>query len=230
MKRTRSNEGMGKSVLIITTSHDQITPEKKTGVWFEEFAVPYERFVAAGYDVTVASIQGGNVPIDPASQPKPEDQAKHESSLKALTSTTKLSTITDRTKFDAVFLPGGHGTMWDLPNDPDVISIVGSFLDGGKVVGSVCHGPACFVNAKLANGDSVVKDKNVTGFSNTEEKGLSLDTVVPFMLEDKLKELGATFSCKKPWADHVVVDGKLVTGQNPASSAGVAEAMIKLLA
>jgi len=224
------DDDLVKKVLIVTTSHDRVDDTKTTGLWLEEFATPYARFLAAGIEVVVASIKGGQVPLDPGSLPKTEEEKqKVATAISVLQASQKLADITNRDQFDAVFFPGGHGTMWDLPGDPDVASIIGSFTDKGKIVSAVCHGPACFANAKRSNGDPVVKGKHVTGFSNTEEVLMKLEKLVPFLLEDKLKDLGATYSSKKQWMEHAVADGTLITGQNPQSSGATADLVIQHL-
>lgn len=218
-----------RSVLIVVTSHDRIDDEHPTGLWFEEFAAPYRLFREQGYRVTVASPQGGPAPIDPRSEPKDIEIADVKDALDALRHTQRLATL-DTRGFDAVFFPGGHGTMYDLPNDSAVAKVVGEFADAGKVVASVCHGPASLVGARRADGTPVVQGHRVTGFTNAEEEAVQLDKLMPFLLESKLRELGAKVETAANWSDHVVVDGRLVTGQNPQSSASAAMAVIGLLA
>jgi len=223
---------MSKSVLMVVTSFWKYSETRKTGLWFEEFAVPFKKFVEAGAKITVASIQGGDAPIDPESAPStPEAQAANAGALEALKNTQKLSALANRDSFDAVFVPGGHGTMWDFPDDKDLIDLMASYYEKGKVIGIVCHGPACLVGVKLKNGEPLVKGKRVTSFTNSEEAVVkatkNLD--VPFLLEDRLKELGAIFVSQKNWADNLVVDGRLITGQNPQSSASTAGAVLAAL-
>lgn len=218
-----------KSVLIVVTNHDRIDDTHRTGLWFEEFSEPYRIFREQGYHITVASPIGGPAPIDPRSEPGSiEESADVRDALDALRNTKRLDRVTPA-DFDAVFFPGGHGTMYDLPNTPAVAKVVGEFADHDKVLASVCHGPASLVNARRADGTPVVKGHRVTGFTNAEEAEVQLDKLMPFLLESKLRELGAEVETAANWADHVVVDGKLVTGQNPQSSASAARAVIGLL-
>jgi putative intracellular protease/amidase len=197
-----------------------------TGLWLEEFAVPYRMFRAAGHEVTVASPKGGAAPVDPRSREsgdKPDREA-----LDVLRSTRPLSEV-ELDAFDAVFFPGGHGTMFDLPSSSTVQETVEHFITAGQPSAFVCHGPAALVGASLPDGTSVVKGRNITGFSNEEERAVELDGKMPFLLETRLKELGGQFAAKPNFQDHVVVDGMLVTGQNPASSASTARALLQLL-
>jgi len=217
-----------KQILMVVTSHDRIDDDHPTGLWFEEFAVPYQRFRAHGYGVAVASTRGGAVPIDPRSMPEDPDVPDTRLSLDALDKTLALPGV-DFDAFDAVFFPGGHGTMYDLPEDPDVARLVGAFADQGKVVAAVCHGPAAFVTAKRSDGSPFLKGRKVAAFTDAEERAVELDALMPFLLESRLRELGAEVDTAPDWSDHVVVDGKLVTGQNPQSSASAAEAVIELL-
>ena len=216
------------ALLMVVTSHDRIDDEHATGVWFEEFAIPYQRFCEQGYEMTVASPRGGAAPVDPRSMPEDKDAAKNKAALEVLGHTLPLREVNVST-FDAVFFPGGHGTMYDMANNPDVARLVGHFADVGKVIASVCHGPAALVGATFADGTPVVKGRRVTAFTNEEEAAVELDKLMPFLLESKLRELGAYVEPHPIWSDHVVVDGKLVTGQNPQSSGSSAEAVIKLL-
>lgn len=216
----------GVHVLVVVTSHDKITDDKPTGLWLEEFAVPYARFLDAGYTVTVASPQGGKAPVDPASlneEEKPDAKA-----MAALENTVKLDGLT-LDDYDAVFFPGGHGTMFDLPESATVQKAVAHFIGKDQPAAFVCHGPAALVGATLADGTSVVKGRKVTGFTDSEERAVKLDDKMPFLLETKLKELGGTFAGAADWQEHVVVDGNLITGQNPASSGKAADALIARL-
>jgi putative intracellular protease/amidase len=218
---------VSKKILLVVTSHDRINNEKVTGLWLEEFAIPYELFKQKGYTVTVASPQGGRAPIDPRSLPTDNEVAKFEEAQRILENTLPVNTV-DVTDYDAIFLPGGHGTMFDLPV-PQIGQLIGQFADSGKVVAAVCHGPAGLVAATRADGQPVVKGHRLTGFTNDEERAAELDKDMPFLLESKLRELGATFVASPMWSDHVEIDGFLVTGQNPQSSAGTARAVIQLL-
>lgn len=213
-------------VLVVVTSHDQIAEGEPTGLWLEEFAVPYARFLEEGYAVTVASPKGGKAPVDPRStegEEKPDAKA-----LAALEKTVKLDGLA-LDDYDAVFFPGGHGTMFDLPESTTVQKAVAHFIGKDQPAAFVCHGPAALVGATLPDGTSVVKGRKVTGFTDAEERAVKLDDKMPFLLETKLKELGGTFAGADNWQEHVVVDGNLITGQNPASSGKSADALIARL-
>ena len=211
-------------ILIIVTGASQMTSGDKTGVWLEEFAVPYIKFKKEGFEVTVATINGGVVPIDPASG----DGAKPEwkEAIDALKNAQKLETI-DSDKYAAVYMPGGHGAMFDLAEDKVVKETLAKFADAGKVISAVCHGPASLVGVKLKNGKYLVEGKKLTSFTNSEEDEVQKSDKMPFMLESKLIEQGAAFQAKGNWVDNVVVDGNLITGQNPSASASIADAIIK---
>mmetsp|Transcript_2216 Transcript_2216/g.5632 ORF Transcript_2216/g.5632 Transcript_2216/m.5632 type:complete len:231 (-) Transcript_2216:121-813(-) len=225
---------MTKKVLIVCTSCDKLgNTDAGTGCWMEELAAPYYVFKAAGCEVTVVSIKGGEIPMDEASLNPPFLTKEAEKFIlddecMALVSESKpVTTVTDFTAYDAIFMPGGHGACYDLPTNEVLVKGLGAAWDAGKVVAAVCHGPVVFANVKAANGEPIVKGKKVTGFSNAEEQAVAKDDLVPFSLEDKLKELGGIYeAAAEKWAPHVVRDGKLVTGQNPASSHGVAEQMV----
>lgn len=217
-----------KSVLIVVTSYARIDAEHPTGLWFEEFAVPYEAFAEAGYLVTVASIKGGKVPIDPRSLPTDQAALAVQGPMAALQHTQRLLEM-DVSEYDAVFFPGGHGTMFDFPHSHEVAELVSHYLAQGKVVAAVCHGPAALTEAQYPNGGVVVKGRKLTAFSNEEERAVQLDGLVPFMLEDKLRSLGADVQTAPNWQAHVVIDGNLITGQNPQSSLKCAEALIAVL-
>jgi len=214
-------------ILMVVTSHDRIDDTHPTGLWLEEFAIPYEIFTAAGHEVAVASTKGGTTPIDPRSLADREKFAPE--TLAALQSTDALASM-NLSGYDAVFFPGGHGTMYDLPADINVAKAVTHFLEGQQPIALVCHGPAALVGATLADGTPAASGRKVTGFTNDEEKAVELDDVMPFLLETKLREQGATFIGASNFVAHVVVDGNLITGQNPASSADAAQALLKQLA
>jgi putative intracellular protease/amidase len=223
-------------ILIVLTSHDKMgNTGKKTGFWLEEFTTPFYVLKDAGAEITLASPLGGKPPLDPKSD-LPENQTastnrfrEDKASNEQLAKTKKLSDVAAK-DYDAIFYPGGHGPMWDMPDNPVSIALIEEFVKEDKPVGAVCHAPVALVNVKDKNGDYLVKGKKVTGFSNTEEKAVQLETVVPFLLEDKLKERGGRFEkTEKDFAPFVVVEGKLITGQNPASSEGVAKELLKLL-
>ena len=217
-----------KAVLMVVTSFRRIDDKHPTGLWFEEFAVPFERFVEEGYVVTVASIKGGKVPIDPRSLPEDQQRLEIVGPLEALKHSQRLMEV-DVTEFDAVFFAGGHGTMFDFPPSHEVSELVAHYLEQGKVVAAVCHGPAALTRAKYRDGTPVVKGRKLTAFSDAEEKTVELDGLMPFLLEDRLRGLGADVRVMPPWQDHVVVDGTLITGQNPQSSHAIAEQVIKTL-
>ena len=222
-------------ILIVLTSHDQLgNTGKKTGFWLEEFAAPYYVLKDAGAAITLASPKGGQPPLDPKSD-LPESLTeltkrfrKDKAAQAELANTKKLSNVS-ADDFDAVFYPGGHGPMWDMPDNKISIALIEAFVKADKPIGAVCHAPAAIVNVRGKDGEYLVKSKHVTGFTNAEEEAVGLSNVVPFLLEDRLKERGGLYSKGADWAPYVQVDGKLVTGQNPASSGPAAEALLKLL-
>jgi len=215
-------------VLMVVTNHREITPDHPTGLWLSEFTEPYTVFRQAGYEVTVASLQGGKAPIDPRSLPETNDP-ETLAAIAPLEKTLPLREV-DTDPFDAIFLPGGHGTMYDLPPSQELGRVLRAFSESGRVIAAVCHGPAGLVGATLADGSPLVKGKRVTGFTNEEERAAGFDTLMPFLLEDRLRELGATFVGAPPWTDHVERDGNLITGQNPQSSLSTARAVVEALA
>jgi putative intracellular protease/amidase len=222
-------------ILIVLTSHDQLGDTgKKTGFWLEEFAAPYYVFKDAGAAITLASPKGGQPPLDPKSD-LPENLTELTKRFRSdkvaqaeLANTKKLAEVS-ASKFDAVFYPGGHGPMWDMPDNPTSIALIEAFVKAGKPVGAVCHAPAALVNVRGQDGQYLVQGKRVTGFTNAEEKAVGLTEIVPFLLEDRLKERGVLYSKGANWASHVQVDGKLVTGQNPASSGPAGKELLTLL-
>jgi putative intracellular protease/amidase len=222
-------------VLIVLTSHDQLGDTgEKTGFWLEEFAAPYYLLKDFGAEITLASPKGGQPPLDPKSD-KPENQtaatrrfSRDEKAQAELASTKKLADVTAG-YFDAVFYPGGHGPMWDMPENATSVALIEAFFKANKPVAAVCHAPVALVNVRDADGEYFVKGKRVTGFTNEEEEAVGLTSVVPFLLEDRLEARGAIFSKGASWAPYVQVDGKLVTGQNPASSEPAAQALLDLL-
>ena len=217
------------NVLIVTTSCNMLAPDHPTGLWFEEFAVPFTAFSEAGASIRVVSPKGGAVPIDPQAAPTEKDREKWPAALQALTSTGRLAEVA-ADRFDAVFIPGGHGPMVDLVNDQKLQRLLAAFDRDGKMVAAVCHGPAALLNVRNAAGEPLVKGRKVTGFTNVEERLVMLHSVVPFLLEDALKERGANFeSALLPFFSHVVRDENLITGQNPASSTKVAEELLAAL-
>lgn len=222
-------------ILMVLTSHDKLGDTGlKTGFWLEEFASPYYVFKDQNIDVTLASPQGGNPPLDPKSDgpdfqtPATERFRKDEASQKQLANTHRLDSL-NPSDFDAVFYPGGHGPLWDLAEDKNSISLLEDFYKQGKPMGLVCHAPGVLRHTKGEDDEPLVKGKRVTGFSNTEEEAVQLTAVVPFLLEDMLKSNQALYNKGADWVSYVEVDGNLLTGQNPASSEAVAKEMIKLL-
>ncbi len=224
---------MKKRILIVLTSWNKLgATGRTTGLWLEEFTTPYYRFLDAGHKITAASPAGGKVPIDPESL-KEENQTEStrrftKSGDKVLDQTQPLAYVRAE-DFDAVFYPGGHGPMWDLSRDMENAALISELFDSGKIIGAVCHGPAALVMAIDKASKPILSGRKVTGFSNAEEEFVKLEKTVPFLLESRMKELGGLYSKGENWTPHVVTDGKLVTGQNPQSADGVAEAMLALL-
>jgi putative intracellular protease/amidase len=221
-------------ILMVLTSHDQLgNTGRKTGFWLEEFAAPYFVFRDAGVDLTLASPKGGQPPLDPKSD-LPENQTpamarfkQDEIAQKALAHTARLEDV-NAEDFDTVFYSGGHGPMWDLAESPVSIALLESFYSSGKPIALVCHSPGVLRHVKY-NGEPLVKGKRVTGFTNGEEEEVQLTKVVPFLVEDELLRLGAIFEKVRNWQPFSIVDGRLVTGQNPASSTAAAENLLKLV-
>ena len=226
---------MAKKILMVLTSHSALGDTgKKTGFWLEEFAAPYYVFLDAGAAITLASPQGGQPPLDPKSDdPDAQTEATRRfkadaAAQKTLAHTHKLAEVS-AADFDAVFYPGGHGPLWDLAEDKASIVLIEQLLAAGKPVAAVCHAPAVLRHPKTTNGQPVVQGKNVTGFTNTEEAAAGLTDVVPFLVEDMLKKNGGLYSKAGDWQPHVLTDGLLITGQNPASSEPAAQALLKKL-
>jgi putative cofactor-binding repeat protein len=223
-------------VLMVLTSHDRLgNTGKPTGFWLEEFAAPYYVLRDASVDITLASPKGGQPPVDPKSdEPGAQTPAMKRfrgdpEAQRALANTVKLSSVS-ADDYDGVFFPGGHGPLWDLAEDRDALALIERLHAAGRPVAAVCHGPAVLRRAKGADGAPLVKGKTVTGFSNTEEAAVGLTDVVPFLVEDALKANGGRYSRAEDWASHAVVDGNLITGQNPASSEATARALLEALA
>ena len=222
-------------ILFVLTSHSQLgQTNQKTGFWIEEFATPYYLLADAGAEITIASPIGGQPPVDPKSEDK---DAQTPSTLRfykdidvinKVAYSLKLSTI-DAKEYDAVFYPGGHGPLWDLANDKTSIKLIEDFYNTQKPIAFVCHAPAALVHVKAENGQPLVKGKKVTGFSDTEEEAVGLTKVVPFLLEQELKKLGAHYSKGANWTTFTQQDGLLITGQNPGSSEEVAQLLLKML-
>ncbi len=223
-------------VLIVLTSHDRLGDTgRKTGFWLEELAAPYYVFRDAGTDIVLASPNGGQPPLDPKSS-EPDFQTdltrrfEADTAAKAqLAATLRLDSVS-QAEFDTMFYPGGHGPLWDLAEDKASISLIESFLAADKPVALVCHAPGVLRHVRAPNGKPLVEGKRVTGFTNTEEEGMGLTAVVPFLVEDELKAKGGQFSKAGDFEPHVVTDGLLITGQNPASSGPAAKALIEQLA
>lgn len=222
-------------ILMVLTSHDQLgNTGLKTGFWLEEGAAPYFVFRDAGVQLTLASPKGGQPPIDPKSD-RPENQTpaqarfkKDGEAQKAFANTVRLADVKAE-DFDTVFYPGGHGPMWDLAEDPVSIALLESFYNSGKPIALVCHSPGVLRHVKY-QGEPLVKGKHVTGFTNGEEEEMKLTHVVPFLVEDELLRLGAIFEKKADWEAFAITDGRLITGQNPASSTSTARALLKFMA
>ena len=223
------------NILMVLTSHDQLgNTGKKTGFWLEEFAAPYYAFKDAGADVTLVSPQGGQPPLDPKSD---EADAQTDATRRfkldpaaqqALAHTGKLSGVSGD-GFDALFYVGGHGPLWDLAEDADSIELIGHMAAAGKTVCAVCHAPGVLRHAKAPDGKPLVQGRKVTGFTNTEEAAVQLTNIVPFLVENMLVKNGGHYSKGADWQPHVVTDGKLITGQNPASSEPAAQAVLRQL-
>src|ERR1700761_6037788 len=223
-------------ILMVLTSHDKLgNTGRKTGFWLEELAAPYYVFKEAGVDITLASPKGGQQPLDPKSN-EPNFQTdltrrfEADADAKAQRATTLRLDSFKSADFDSVFYPGGHGPMWDLAEDPNSIKLIESFLAAGKPVALVCHAPGALRHVKTPEGRPLVEGKKVTGFTNTEEEAVGLTKVVPFLVEDMLKAKGGIFSKTEDWGVHVVSDGLLTTGQNPASSGPAAKVLLENLA
>lgn len=215
--------------LFVTTSSNSLAPDHPTGLWLEEFAVPYLAATAAGIDVTVASPNGGAVPIDPKTEPNEKQTREWASALQALRNSVTLDSVKNET-FDGVFIPGGHGPMVDLARNATLHALVTRHDAEGKLIAAICHGPAALVHAKRATGEPFLKGRRATGFTNTEERLSGLKDVVPFLLEDAMKEAGADYhSALVPLLSHVERDGNLLTGQNPHSSAALADKLVEAL-
>jgi putative intracellular protease/amidase len=217
-----------KKILMVATSQDRIDNNHLTGLWLEELAIPYLDFKSNGFEVEVVSIQGGKVPIDPQSQATPEQATMWTEVMAALLDTPSVTSIEAR-GFDAIFLPGGHGTMFDLPSSKDLQLLLREFAESDKIIAAVCHGPAAFVGATYADGTPLVSGKTLTSFTDDEERATGLEQLMPFLLETKLRELGASFVSQVMWSDHIEQDGNFITGQNPQSSSSVAQAVIQAL-
>ncbi len=215
-------------ILMVVTSHAYIDETHPTGLWLEEFALPYGQFLGAGFEVTVASPQGGPTPIDPRSTPDSQKASEWAEAIAVLKTTRRLEEVEAR-DYAAIFLPGGHGTMYDLPDNKRLGQLLSEFAEADKVIAAVCHGPAGLVGATRRDGTPIVAGKTLTAFTDEEERAAQLDTLMPFLLQSRLTALGGRFVARPNWADHVEQDGQLITGQNPQSSASVAQAVVAAL-
>jgi putative intracellular protease/amidase len=230
----KQNNKQNMKILMVLTSHDQLgTTGRKTGIWLEEFAAPYFVFQDAGDEVTLVSPKGGQPPIDPKSD-LPENQTpamtryKKDPRAQQAFARTSLLANAKAEDFDTVFYPGGHGPMWDLAESQDSIALIESFYNSGKFVAFVCHAPGVLRHVKY-QGEPLVKGKHVTGFTNGEEEEVGLTKVVPFLVEDELLRLGAVFEKVRNWQPFSIADGRLVTGQNPASGTATAQTLLEQL-
>jgi len=222
-------------VLIVLTSHSDLgNTGEKTGFWVEEFAAPYYVLADASVELTIASPKGGQPPVDPKSEAPDAQTAATKrfygdnELINKVAHTVKLSDVNEA-DYDAVFYPGGHGPLWDLATDAHSIALIENFYNHNKPVVFVCHAPAALLNVKTPNGEPLVKDKEVTGFSNSEEEAVKLTKVVPFLLEDEMKKLGGHYTSGPDWGVYVKKDGLLITGQNPGSSEAAAKALLEEL-
>ena len=222
------------NVLIVTTSHNQLgNTGEKTGVWLEELAAPYYQFLDEGASVTIVSVKGGQIPLDPKSELEEWQTEftkrfyKDEVALSSIKNTKTIPQV-NPLDFDILFFPGGHGPMWDLGDNTEVAQLINDFNENDKPIGLVCHGVVALKGVKNSLGTSFAKGKRMTSFSNSEEEAVGLTEVVPFLLEDSLKEEGAIYTKGEDWSDFVIEDGNLVTGQNPQSSVTAAQKTIAL--
>lgn len=222
-------------ILIVVTSSARVgNAMEATGYWLEEVAAPYYRFRDKGFGVDIASLRGGLAPRDPRSEAadaQTDDTRRFNRDAAARQKVKKTLVLSEINpdNYQAVFFAGGHGTMEDFAVDPAIASTVEAFQKAGKPISAVCHGPACFIGAKGENGKPLVKGKRLCCFTDMEETMVGLENTVPFLLESRLRELGAVFNAGPDFEPHVIVDGRLVTGQNPASSRPVADAVLALL-
>lgn len=227
---------MNTRVLMIVTSHTTLgSSGKRTGIWADELAVPYNLFVDKGFEVGIASPTGGKAPFDPNSIKPPGangpavERFLADPAAQRLAGDTLPVAAVDASSYDAVFFPGGHGAMWDLPDDPGVRRVVETAFAANKVIAAVCHGPAALVGARRPDGQSILSGKRVNGFTDDEERAAGLSDVVPFRLETRMRELGGQFEKAPNWQAYAVQDGRLITGQNPSSSALVAQLVVDAL-
>lgn len=220
-------------VLLVVTNHSELVgTEMKTGYFLSEVTHPHDKFIKAGFVVDFASPKGGAAPMDPKSldlnDPINKSFYENKDLMGQLDNTIALKDINPK-EYKAIVFAGGHGTMWDFADSEDIARVSRKIYESGGVVAAVCHGPAALVNIKLSNGDYLIKNRRVTGFTNQEEDIVELSQFMPFMLEDKLKERGARFEAAESWSEQVVVDERIVTGQNPASASELGRRVVELL-
>lgn len=215
-------------ILFILTSNDRMFNGEPTGIWVEEHAVPYLAFTRAGHEVTVSSMAGGKVPVDPKSTPSPEQAEAWQEAIALLADTPAFDTL-EADSFDAVYLPGGHGTVFDMPYNRKLHDLLFRFDATGRVIAALCHAPAVFAGMRRPDGTPFIKGRNVAAFTDAEERAVDGVEKVPFLLETRLKELGAIHHPAADWASNAISDGRLVTGQNPQSSAAAAALVLGLL-
>jgi putative intracellular protease/amidase len=214
-------------ILIIVTGHSEIDAQHRTGLWYDEFAQPFAAFTGAGFEIVTASLRGGAAPLDPRSL---ENVTTDETVMRVLENTVTLQEAGDAYLYDALFLPGGHGTMFDLAKSQPLKALISELDAQGKIVAAVCHGPAAFVDAiRAAEPRTLVDGRRLTCFTDAEERATKLDSLMPFLLASKLRAQGANVVEDTDWADHVEVDGNWITGQNPQSSESTARAVIEAL-
>lgn len=214
-------------ILMVVTNHDRIDDEHPTGLWLDEYAIPRRVFRDAGFEVVTASPKGGKAPVDPRST---EEGEPDREALAELENTTMLLEAGDAGEYDAIFIPGGHGTMFDLATSQALKTLLSEFDAQNKIIAAVCHGPAAFVDAiRAGEAETLVQGRRITAFTDAEERAVKLDTLMPFLLASKLREQGATVVENADWSDHVEVDGTWITGQNPQSSQSTARAVVSAL-
>lgn len=214
-------------ILMVVTNHDRIDDEHPTGLWLDEYAIPRRVFLDAGFDIVTASPKGGKAPVDPRST---EEGKIDREALAELENTAMLLEAGDAGEFDAIFIPGGHGTMFDLATSQALKTLLSEFDAQDKIVAAVCHGPAAFVDAiRAGESSTLVEGRRITAFTDSEERAVKLDKLMPFLLASKLREQGATVIENSDWSDHVEIDGTWITGQNPQSSQSAARAVVSAL-
>ncbi|MEQ6886950.1 type 1 glutamine amidotransferase domain-containing protein [Salicola sp. Rm-C-2C1-2] len=215
-------------ILFVLTNHDRMLNGDPTGVWLEEFAVPYQMLREKGHEVTVSSVAGGQVPVDPNSAVDDDQARAWQDAIDQLASTPAFETL-DTDNYDAVYMPGGHGTVFDMPYNRKLHELLFSFENSDRIIASVCHAPAVFGGMRRDDATPFIQGRRVAGFTDSEEKAVGGEEKVPFLLESRLKELGAKHEATDDWNPLAIQDGKLITGQNPQSSAAVAEKLIAAL-